>query len=54
MSPLLRAWHSFTDGNLHLKSIFFLSKQNHEPGINEQFSYLGFKYLKAYNHLLKQ
>lgn len=44
----------FTDGKLHMENTLFLSKQNHELGINEQFSCFSFKYLKANNYLSKQ
>lgn len=39
---------------LPMKNILLLSKQNHELGINQQYSHLGFKYLKAYNYLSNQ
>lgn len=44
----------FIDGKLYMGNILFLSKQNHELGMNEWFSCFGFKYLKAYNYLSKQ
>lgn len=44
----------FIDRKLHTEVILFLSKQNHEPGINEQFGCFGFKYLKANDYLSKQ
>lgn len=43
-----------SDEKLQMKNILLLSKQNHELGINQQFSHSGFKYLKAYNYLSNQ